>query len=204
MNSNNQEAEIKLQLTHEIYDKLKELSTGSKNQLNQKNFFFDSAEKLLYQKRWILRIRIDELNGYITVKGPTTIKDAVHYRPEYESILSKKKALSLLQGFHIQSLSNAPCSEIIARFGDMYVLPFLSFNNTRISFVWKEWNFELDKTTIEDEIYYELEIETNPSKMEFLEKEIKNLFHINGWEYKPSSIGKFQRALRMMEKNNSE
>lgn len=191
----NREAEIKLKLTESVYLYLKNTCTAYK-EVSQKNHFLDTSDYTLLHHRWVLRIRIeDSWRGYITVKGPGEINNALHIRPEFESPVLVDQAESLLQGFDLSSIHLSPCTELVKRFGNQHVLPFLFFHNQRIIFSWNEWKFELDKTTIEKNLFYELEVETDPAQRDTLEKELKRLFQNQHWDYVPSSKSKFKRAL---------
>ena len=201
MKKNYQEAEIKLQLTESVYTNLKKQYAAEYPGVLQKNYFFDTPDNYLLHNKWVIRIRIeDNKKGYITVKGQGEKEKAFHQRPEYESIIPTDNALTLLNGFHLNSIDFLPCNELVKRFGDQHVRPFLSFINIRISFPWKEWEFELDKTTIEEKIFYELEVEIDPGEQMRVEKELKNLFGSHRWAYIPSPMSKFKRALSLIFK----
>jgi uncharacterized protein YjbK len=201
----NREAEIKLALDASTYEQIKSTFSSPREKVQQENFFFDNEEGFLLNSTWFLRIRIqDPDRGFITVKGPGEIINALHYRTEYETPVLHHEAETLLEGFSLESVEYPPCRELVKRFGDMYVLPFLSFINIRITCPWKEWKFELDKTTINTTVYYELEVETDMSKKDHLEKELKALFQSRGWAYTPSRISKFRRALAVYKKKEAE
>lgn len=197
---NNSETEIKLKLTESVYNQLKKSGISKNKKVFQKNYFLDSSEHILLQHKWVLRIRIeDSRRGYITAKGPGEIQDAFHIRPEFESSIPPGQAESLLQGFDLSSIQLSPCTELINRFGNHHVVLFLHFTNLRISFPWKEWDFELDKTTIEETQFYELEVETDTAHKDVLEKELKDLFKAHNWDFIPSPVSKFKRALKLFQ-----
>ncbi|MBN2533825.1 MAG: CYTH domain-containing protein [Spirochaetales bacterium] len=206
------EVEIKLQLTGSVYNELKDISIDVSKKVFQKNYFFDSSTHILLLHKWILRIRIEDFStqlkhdcsfkrytqkGYMTVKGPGEIDNALHIRPEFESFIPVGQAESLLNGFDLCSVTLPPCMELINRFGDQHVVSFLCFDNLRTSFFWKEWKFELDKTEIAGQLFYELEVEINPGQRDILERELRELFQKHHWDYAPSPISKFKRALNL-------
>jgi uncharacterized protein YjbK len=201
----NLEAEIKLSLDLSLYEQIKSSFPPAVEGVCQENFFFDNTDGSLLKSKWTLRVRLQGKDkGFITVKGPGEMISALHCRSEYEAPIPRQKAEQLLKGFSLGSEDYLPCKELIKRFGNMDVLPFLSFQNIRMTFPWKEWKFELDRTTINTRIFYELEVETDISKKDDLEKELKSLFQSRGWTYIPYRLSKFKRALEIYMENRKK
>jgi len=201
MKNSHKEAEIKLQLTESEYNQFKKKYSSPNKGVVQNNYFFDTDNFILLQNKWVLRIRIeDSARGYMTMKGPGEIVDGMYIRPEYELSIPLKKAESYLHGFKIGSVRLFPGSGILERFGNLFVNQFLFFRNLRVSFPWKKWVFELDKTVIMDQEFYELEVETEPEKRDLLINDLMKLFKDNNWTYTISPVSKFKRALSLLRK----
>jgi len=199
----NQETELKLEITENIYNIFRDKISRKSKKVCQINHFFDSKENHLLKIKWTLRIRIEDDKAFITAKGPGKKNGAIYSRPEYESDLSKSKAENLLSGFYLSSLNKLPVEEAKRRVGDLYVSPFLSFKNERIYFEWRKLNIELDKTIIKNNIFYEIEIETNFDKCKQVEKEIRSFFTKQGWIFIPSKMSKFKRAFNLLLETNN-
>jgi uncharacterized protein YjbK len=194
----NEEIEVKCELDTEIYEQLLKLSASPPVPVLQENYFLDTAKKYLLKKKWVLRVRIEPETAYITMKGPGKLIDAVYKRIEYESKIPLKTASSLLDGFELNTIAVQPCIELVKRFGNRFVEPFLYFRNERIYIPWKQWGLELDKTTIGSTVFYELEAEAGEEDIETLEADLREMFWKNGWQFKPSRMSKFKRALIIM------
>jgi uncharacterized protein YjbK len=164
----------------------------------QENYFFDTAKKYLLKKKWVLRVRIEPDAAFITTKGPGKLIDAVYKRIEYESEIPLHMASSLLEGFNLNTIAARPCVELVKRFGNRFVESFLYFRNERIYIPWKQWKLELDKTTIGSTVLYELEAEAEEKDIEILEGALREMFWKNGWQFRPSRMSKFKRALTIM------
>ncbi|MBN1697834.1 MAG: CYTH domain-containing protein [Spirochaetales bacterium] len=194
----NEEIEIKCSLDALMYREILKLSPYRPVPVLQENHFFDTVKMYLLKKKWVLRLRIEPENAYLTTKGPEKLLDAVYKRIEYESGISRHKASALLAGFDLASIPETACRELVKRFGDRFVVPFLSFCNERIYIPWKSWRLEIDKTTINDSIFYELEAEAGNDDIDDLEAELREMFWKNGWQFRPSNMSKFKRALDIM------
>jgi uncharacterized protein YjbK len=192
----NEEIEVKCELDISVYEQL--LNLSSSLPVIQENYFLDTAKKYLLKKKWVLRVRIEPETAFITTKGPGKLLDAVYKRIEYESVIPLHRASSLLEGFNLDTIAAQPCVELVRRFGNRFVEPFLYFRNERIYIPWKQWKLELDKTTIGRTVLYELEAEAGEKDIETLEGSLREMFWKNGWQFRPSRMSKFKRALIIM------
>lgn len=192
------EIECKLELDESTYEKIKTFFSGVLSEPRlQKNTFFDTEDKALLKTRWVCRLRVEADRSSLTVKGKGSVKGAVHARPEYEAEIPADTGSDLLSGFRLSEVDSLPTRTLLDALGDLRLEPYMGFENERIEIRFGAYVLELDKTNINDSIFYELEAETDSIRISELENSLKILFMENGWDYRPSPMSKYKRALSM-------
>jgi uncharacterized protein YjbK len=191
------EVECKLGLDEATYEKIKTFfSNALPEPIRQKNTFFDTLEKSLLSAHWVFRLRIEGGKSFLTAKSKGTVKGSVHSRPEYECEIPTNLALELANGFDLSECDTLPCGKLRDALGDLSLVPYMSFENTRIPIPWESYLLELDRFEIKGSVYYELEAETDSTGITELENKLKRLFEANGWTFTPSPMSKYKRALK--------
>jgi uncharacterized protein YjbK len=196
MKNNNLEIELKAELDEHTYNEIKRyFSKESRRPKHQINYFFDTKEKTLINSQWVFRLRKEESEYFLTVKGEASVNQAVLTRPEYEENIPEDAADKIRSGFRLKDCSFLPCQKLASIFGDLFLTPFMSFTNERIEIPWNGFTIELDKIDINGNLFFELEAETDQEKAGLLENDLKKLFAERGWKFVSSSMDKFKRAL---------
>jgi hypothetical protein len=132
------------------------------------------------------------------VKGPShTTPEGIFERTELESAVMPKEAERFRLGLDLDQTEILPCTHLRDLFGNLHLMPFLSFQNLRKSISVHSMDIELDKTEIEGKIFYELEVETTPERRSSDLALLKKWFASRSWNYIPSKMSKLQRALRL-------
>ena len=194
------ETELKLELTRDVYEEILSKCPEFRPSVNQRNSFFDTEDRAFRKNRWALRIREEEPEYYLTVKGPTDRdKTGVFSRPEFECRIRAEDAHLYYRGFRISGCPEKPCMVLLGKFGDVFVERIFSFRNIRRFVSYGKWELEIDRTTIGDEILYELEIEVRREQAKSLEKAVRLWFLEENWRYRPSRATKFERAERIYD-----
>lgn len=187
------ETEIKIELAdYPTYLKIYSALGIPAQHLLQKNFYFDTVDRLLHRKGVMFRLRVENNKNTFTVKSNATIKDGVQEAYERE-----KNVLDI-------DLSVENLNKILTELCNIELPSFLalselgSITNNRAVFE----NFfgvklELDHMQIFEQHFYEIEIETN--EVAFHLEKIKELLNQNHIEFKPS-CSKYGRFLKMLNK----
>ena len=192
----NRETEIKLELDARLYNEILATCAKMQTEVRQENTFFDTLDRVLGNNRWALRIRREGDLYLLSVKGPTTTKpEGTYERIELESALTPAEAERFCLGFDLEQTEIPPCTFMRELFGNLHLMPFLSFNNLRRFISVHSMDIELDKTEIEEKIFYELELETTPERSPTDLASLKEWFAGRNWRYVPSKLSKLQRAL---------
>ena len=201
--TDNREKELKLEITEKIYRTITANYNVIRGPYNQENTFLDSPDYVLLKNMWALRIRKEEGSYILTAKGPAKKQAGYYDRPEYETVLLEKRNVSAMyNGFFLNKYHNKPCKELLQRYGNLFVSEIFSFLNTRTVIKYKGLNIEADRTVIANNIFYELEIETE--KIDKAKKIISSLFEGMHWAVKYSEKGKMARAVKIFLGKNKQ
>lgn len=162
------EIEIKVDLAvEENRKKLLSFFPGEKKVLEQENYFFDTAEGLLSQSGWALRLRLEEERASLTLKGTTSESRAgLAIRPEISARWDYERARqALVEGMssvEIVPLSIAEMAKLPA--GGVKLEKKIHFKNYRVSIPHRMENLdlilEIDRTEYDNgDVDFELEVE---------------------------------------------
>jgi len=195
------ETELKLELTRDVYEAILGKCPEFRPPVTQRNSFFDTADRVLRENHWALRLREEGQEYFLTAKGPT-VRDGngVFERPEFECRIGAEGADFYYAGFSLSRCSEKPCVVLRGRFGDIFVGLMFSFRNERRFVAFREWELEIDKTTASNEIAYELEIEVRREQAKSLETEVRSWFGEENWRYRPSKSTKMEWAERIFNR----
>ncbi len=163
-----QETEIKVDLAvEENRKKLLAFFPGEKKVLEQENYFFDTAEGMLSQSGWALRLRLEEERASLTLKGTTSESRAgLAIRPEISARWDYERARQALaegiSSVEILPLSIAEMAKLPA--GGVKLEKKIHFKNYRVSIPHRMANLdlvlEIDRTEYDNgEVDFELEVE---------------------------------------------
>jgi uncharacterized protein YjbK len=189
------EIELKLSIDEDIYKALcKALESVGETQ-KQTNIFFDSKENVLQKNKWALRLRHENQKSSLTAKGPSIPKNGVFDREEVEIELAKTECEHLENGFDLQESNFEPCQFLANSYGNLKLVEFLRFNNSRSKLKWNGFVLEIDHSQVKNVDKYELEIETEASRIELLQSSLISYFKENNWEFIPSEKSKLEWAL---------
>lgn len=192
-NPKNLESELKWELPLATYEGLIKFFGYGVRAVDQSNTFYDSLGHEMLRQRWALRLRQEADQASLTLKGPSEwCAEGLQIRPEHEILLSPVQADAFRRGEIDDTL--APLQELRQRFGPILLRPLLSFQNRRLAAKWKGWLLEIDRTDIDGQFFYELEVETSQTSISELTRDLKILFAENHWNSHPSSTNKFRRA----------
>lgn len=204
------EAELKLNLkSKENFRKLAFfLKCAGKFSL-QKNYFFDTKDRLLRQHKLALRIREDNNCFYLTAKGPRKESDTLHIREEHECLIQELEAKSIISNTsNISGLNYEPLSwlesELNKKLKELNFIVFVSFSNKRYKRYYvingKKLFFELDETEFANgSRSYELEIEFNDEEeYKSYQESIKNIFKELNIEWTISTVSKLEQAINLI------
>jgi len=189
------EIELKLSINQNIYQQLCDKLEPVGEVQNQLNIFFDSEESILQKNKWALRLRHENSISSLTAKGPSSSNNGIFDREEIEIHMAKSELVHLENGFELQKESFEPCQFLTNLYGHLKLKEFLRFNNSRTKLKWKEFTLEIDHSQVKNTEKYELEIETEASKMDLLQSDLADFFKENHWEFSPSQISKLEWAL---------
>jgi len=190
----NIEAEVKLEITEQIYSELL-IYFPIVNDNLQINWFFDTPNRILSANRWATRLRFEKARAFLTAKGPKSNNDRIQIRPEYEIEISLEAGKKLINGFNLKNPTLTPLQMLNELFGELELIPLVNFFNRRIDIRWKEWDMEIDKTFISNSCFYELEVELEPHLFEKFNIEISQFFKLMNWEMKYSKTNKLLKVL---------
>jgi inorganic triphosphatase YgiF len=192
----NREIELKLELDARLYDEILATCPEVQTEVRQENTFFDTNDRVLGNNRWALRIRREGDIYMLTVKGPShTTPDGIFERIELESPIIPEEAERFRLGLDLEQTEIFPCTHLRELFGNLHLVPFLSFRNLRRFISVHSMDLELDKTEIEGKIFYELEVETTPERSSTDSASLRKWFADKNWRYTPSKMSKLQRAM---------
>lgn len=190
------EIEFKLELDARLYNEILANCPEVQTEISQENTFYDTNDRFLGNNRWALRIRREGDLYLLTVKGPShTTPEGIFERIELESPIVPEEAERFRLGLDLEQTEILPCTYLRDLFGNLHLMPFLSFQNLRRYISVQSMDIELDKTEIEGKIFYELEVETTPERSSSDLASLKKWFAGKNWRYIPSKMSKLQRAL---------
>jgi uncharacterized protein YjbK len=185
MADTNREIELKLDLgSEENYRKLCDHFTTVIDVKEQKNYFFDSTERLFYQNGWALRLRIVDKKATLAAKGKAIRKEGgVVVRPETEQPVARAWAYLVIHRgrFYFEILPLDIKNTMGFRIDGTLLKMFASFQTKRtvVPFQCKgaALNLEIDRVEFADgSIEYELEVEFGDDQpIETASEEIKKL-----------------------------
>lgn len=197
MAGNNRESEIKIELSPKDFDGILRTAAEVIRTVVQLNTFYDSENRDLGRGGWALRIRKENDLYSMTVKGKSAKgPDGVFVRREFEETVTGESVEVIEQGFHLGAVNLTPAQELFRRFGNLRVVPYIRFTNSRTFISALGYTLELDRTEIRDRMFYELELEVPLSKIQTARKKLNLWFIKNGWAYVPSGMSKLQRVLK--------
>lgn len=166
------ENELKISLTKEEYDKL--VAMAGKEAVTQVNHYFDTGDKSL-----MLRIRYKRGRYALQFKRRVGVKDDVFNSVEQGVEVDKK--------FFDEAVSRGADKNFVnENFGCGFNnnLPYLGYGVTyRTAFDYFGYKLEVDKTTVDDVTYYELECESDDESIRRLKEILKGI----GVAIKPSA-----------------
>ena len=214
MKKNSIENELKYLLTEADFTKLKRyLKTVYPFSIKtQRNYYFDTSNLELRAKKIGLRIRYENKSRtpILTLKFPakSTVRAlrAFRSRNEIEAKLNSKLAVGLLKARisfnQIKLPPIALLNSMVAASLIESMIPLGSMVNSRIKFKWTNGLvLELDRFKIFDQIFYELELETDkPKRGDLL---VRELFKDLKIRYKPSGKSKLARFIELKKKSLS-
>ncbi len=153
------EREVKLELACPEYERLLQ-HLESRVVEQQENQFFDTAGGLLLNNGWALRLRSSGEHHWVTLKGPSTIRDGIHERPEFEARITRTAA-EQVKHHPSQMLTAITCPRSIReRLTDQTLVCVGGFSNERRHVDVDGVHLELDRTRFPGNVYrYELELE---------------------------------------------
>ena len=190
------EIEVKLELDAHLYNEILATFQQVQAEVCQENTFYDTDDRVLGNNRWALRIRRESDLYLLTVKGPPNTKpEGIYERIELESPIMPSEAEKFSLGFDLEQTEILPCTRLRELYGNLHLMPFLSFQNLRRFISVHSMDIELDKTEIEGKLFYELEVETTPERSSMDLASLKKWFAGKNWRYIPSKMSKLQRAL---------
>lgn len=145
------EVELKLQLVREEdYATLCARLPDFRVERTQRNVYYDTPERLLRDRRILLRVRVEDDRAWLTVKhAPTIERDGLFEVPEDEEPLEFALALHLLaQEQTLDSVSHPVLERLRAEVGDLVaLLPWGQLVNHRRRYrISADWIVDVDRT----------------------------------------------------------
>jgi uncharacterized protein YjbK len=199
------EAEVKLELSEEIYHGVLDRLACSEASV-QSNSFCDTPDRRLKRAGWALRLRSEGSRQFLTVKGRnrTGLVEGQFLREEQEIELDRRDFRRMVQGFRLGRCSLEPCKKLAAVVGNLLVRPLYRFENRRSKCRCGDWTLELDQTLIGGDVFHELELETDSSRVDEALEMLRRWFEEEGWEFKPSRLSKMARAEKWYDRVTGE
>ena len=205
-NQNHFEKELKLDLQNQaLFERLLRHFSWQKTPLLQTNYFFDTPEGFLRSCRYALRIRNENGNFLLTVKGPRLSSGDLVVRNEIECPLPPETAQNLLKNPNLFFTLGLPpfqwLEEKTESLNKLSLIQNLSFKNERhpvhLSSEEGLICLELDKTEYSDgSLFYELEAEFQTEEQyQKARGRIESLFLELGIPWKISEVSKYARGL---------
>lgn len=200
----NLEIEIKLELeTFPDYLKLMGFVGNLDSEDHHICAFFDTEDRLLWDKGWIFRVRAEDSRGLISVKDTGSHSGSAMVRREIETEIPRSLALDLIN-LRMEPLSVEvyPVQFIQREFPEIKLAKLIQFNNVRQRKTCQLGNnnyvLEIDKTEFNDgSVDYEVEIElADLSQVENAEIDLRKLFAFLNIPYTRQSESKLSRALK--------
>ena len=193
------EIEIKLELTEDVYGRIRREAGGRElRSETQQNTFFDTEDLRLKREGWALRLRREAGRHVMTLKGlPAGRVGGVFDREEHEAEVPPEKAEALYGGFSVADVGLPPARKLRELFGAIRLRERFRFVNRRTYIPFGNWVLELDKTEIAHRSFYELEMEVSAADAERAAAELRRWFGENGWVYRPSTLSKLLKAERV-------
>lgn len=153
--SNYIEKEIKTGLTKEQYDKLCHyFQVDDDKRIIQQNYYFDTSDKQLRQKKWGLRIRLTQNEGELTLKVPVKKSQKL----EITDVFSVEEGMAYIEK---KQFPNGQVSKQLETIGvntsQLCLIGYLK--NERYDIDVEGGVFALDKSHFKHGITYELEYE---------------------------------------------
>jgi inorganic triphosphatase YgiF len=199
------EEELKIDIAgreaHErIRERLGEICLEPPKVLEQRNFYFDTADLRLAGAGAMLRLRSEGAGGgkILTYKNGPPPEDGVFRAQEYETPLSERHARRILeQPSQIYQYRLPPVEKLEEDFGLLPLELIGELRNERRRCVLEGFTVELDRMSFAGGgEAYELEIETaDPAAVR---RWCEDLLAELGVEWKYSDCTKFERLLRRM------
>ncbi|MFM8314986.1 MAG: CYTH domain-containing protein [Deltaproteobacteria bacterium] len=196
------ETELKYSLTKTEYARLeKHLNRFPHKTQAQTNYYFDTPSLALRKLRGGLRIRtVGRQKAILTLKLPKTPPkkgpSSLKVRYEFEEEIPIKVARQIINEQHsLEDLKASPIKVLKSKISNRHLsqLHVLgSITNKRIGYRYsKDLFLELDRYCLFDQVFYELEVETDiPEETDLkIRKILKNL----KIAFRPSKISKLQR-----------
>lgn len=173
------EVELKLLIDQEGHQVLLEKLSVENSVLQQTNHFFDTQDGVLSSARWALRCRQENSDYFLTCKGPDqSLTEGVSSRVEIESPTTPSTLERLNSGTDLLSVDHPATQQLLKMFGNLEVLPYLSFQNLRRRIPYRGLLLELDHSSCSGHQRYEIEIECSESELlrvtPLLEKDLKD------------------------------
>lgn len=207
------EKELKYLLKRQEYEKLIRVSRKRiLTKIKQTNIYFDDSSLRLRKNKIGLRVRLE--NGKdctLTLKEPSKLKSkkvpSLKVRHEWESRLPLSLAKELINGkVFIGSVNKKPISILrkripIKQLSKIRALGAIQTVRTLVQ-ADKDTVLEIDKYTIFQKRFYELEVETQtPEKTDRL---VRHLFSKHGISCRPITKSKLGRFLDLWKKANKK
>lgn len=185
-----QEVELKLRLNRESYEFFIQNHAAVWTR-EQHNFFLDTEDFDLLKTKWVFRLRKENENAYMTLKGPATQIEGVYSRPEYEEKIEAFIFEELQKGFFIHTIDLGVLEKAPINWPKKKLKIYADFFNTRTRINWMNYPLELDCFHIGEKLFYEMECETEAEKLDALSKELKDYFSAKGFNFDFSAKSKF-------------
>lgn len=192
----NREVELKLLLSSEGYERLFEKLAHVGHPRKQINKFYDSEEGVLRSERWALRLRCDDGHWWLTAKGPSDGQDGISDREELEMEISSAAAEVFRQDdLTLSSLLFEPAQRLLKDYGNMSLVEWMSFENSRQVLSWDGLSLELDHSVCGASHRYELELELPKDQLLMVRGRLENWLNKNSIHFEASDQGKLSWAV---------
>ena len=195
-----EEREIKLKIpTLELYQKLAVALPGTEGVVHQRNHYFDTGDGCLVRRGLMLRVRDEDGEINVTLKGPAKCHGSAWVRTEVEEGLERDLWEQILGGQRaLEHVDVAPLRMLEPILGGR-TLKLLGWVDNerrihRLSSGPLDLTVELDRTRFPDgSEEYELEVEEDRHRQEAAETCLREMMSELGLSWELQSKGKYQR-----------
>jgi uncharacterized protein YjbK len=195
-----EEREIKLKIpTPELYKKLVADLPGPEGVVHQRNHYFDTGDGCLVRRGLMLRVRDEDGEIIVTLKGPAKRHGFASVRTEVEEGLQRDLWEQILHGQGaLEHLDAAPLRMLEPILGGRTLKLLGWIDNERrihrLSSGPLDLTVELDRTRFPDgSEEYELEVEVDRHRQEAAETYLRDILSELGLSWELQSKGKYQR-----------